>query len=83
MRDAFVRGLTALAEQDERVILLTGDLGFKIFDDFDRRFPPGNCSGRRWRLQLRAEWPNAPHTRGYWGDAHPAEHDGRLSGRSG
>lgn len=28
-----------MAEQDERVILLTGDLGFKIFDDFDGRFP--------------------------------------------
>jgi transketolase len=39
MRDAFIRGLSALAEADERVILLTGDLGFKIFDDFARRFP--------------------------------------------
>lgn len=28
-----------MAEADERVILLTGDLGFKIFDDFARRFP--------------------------------------------
>jgi len=39
MRNAFIRGLTALAEQDKRVVLLTADLGFKIFDDFARRFP--------------------------------------------
>ena len=31
MRNAFIRGLTALAERDRRVVLLTGDLGFKIF----------------------------------------------------
>jgi transketolase len=39
MRNAFIRGLTALAGRDDRVALLTGDLGFKIFDDFARRFP--------------------------------------------
>src|ERR1035441_495655 len=39
MRNAFIRGLTALAARDDRVALLTGDLGFKIFDDFARRFP--------------------------------------------
>ena len=39
MRNAFIRGLTALAELDKRVVLLTGDLGFKIFDDFAARFP--------------------------------------------
>jgi len=39
MRDAFIKGLSALAEADERIVLLTGDLGFKIFDDFARRFP--------------------------------------------
>ncbi len=39
MRNAFIRGLTALAQRDPRVVLLTGDLGFKIFDDFAARFP--------------------------------------------
>jgi transketolase len=39
MRNAFIRGLTTLAERDPRVVLLTGDLGFKIFDDFAGRFP--------------------------------------------
>jgi transketolase len=39
MRNAFLRGLTALAERDERVFFLTGDLGYRIFDDFASRFP--------------------------------------------
>jgi len=39
MRNAFIRGLTALADRDDRVVLLTGDLGFKIFDNFAQRFP--------------------------------------------
>ena len=39
MRNAFIRGLTALAERDDRVVLLTGDLGYKIFDDFAEKFP--------------------------------------------
>ena len=39
MRAAFVRGLTAAARQDPRVMLLTSDLGFKIFDEFAGEFP--------------------------------------------
>jgi transketolase len=39
MRGTFVRGLTALAENDERVILLTGDLGFAAIEPFSDRFP--------------------------------------------
>ena len=39
MRDAFIRSLTDLAEQDDRVMLLTADLGFKIFNRFAERFP--------------------------------------------
>ena len=39
MRAAFVRGLTAAARQDPRVMLLTSDLGFKIFDEFASEFP--------------------------------------------
>jgi transketolase len=39
MRNAFIRGLTALAQQDQRVVLLTGDLGYRIFDEFAGRFP--------------------------------------------
>lgn len=39
MRNEFVNELVALAEADERVMLLTGDLGFMVLEDFERRFP--------------------------------------------
>ena len=40
MRDAFSRALVAAARHDERVILLTGDHGYALFDEF-RRVVPG------------------------------------------
>ena len=39
MRDAFVRTVTALAAGDPRVVLLTADLGYRLFEDFERRCP--------------------------------------------
>lgn len=39
MREAVVRRLTALAEKDARIILVTGDLGFGVLTDFAKRFP--------------------------------------------
>ncbi len=39
MRNAFISALTEVAATDERVVFLTGDLGFKLFDDFARRYP--------------------------------------------
>jgi len=39
MRAAFVRGLTAAARRDPRIMLLTSDLGYKIFDGFAAEFP--------------------------------------------
>ena len=39
MRGAFVQSLVALAERDPRVVLLTGDLGFTVVEDFAERFP--------------------------------------------
>jgi transketolase len=39
MREAFVRALGELAEEDERIMLLNGDLGFGVLDDFVARFP--------------------------------------------
>jgi transketolase len=39
MREAFVRALTELAAQDERVLLVNGDLGFGVLTDFIERFP--------------------------------------------
>ncbi|HEY9871147.1 MAG TPA: transketolase C-terminal domain-containing protein [Candidatus Obscuribacterales bacterium] len=39
MRGAFARTLTELAEQDPRVFLLTGDLGYMALEPFAERFP--------------------------------------------
>ncbi len=39
MRDAFIAELTLLAEADERVTLITGDLGFGVLNSYAERFP--------------------------------------------
>lgn len=39
MRSAFVRSLMALAEEDKRVCLVTGDLGFGVVEPFAAKFP--------------------------------------------
>lgn len=39
MRTAFATALERLCERDERVVLLTGDLGFGVFDEFAERHP--------------------------------------------
>jgi transketolase len=39
MRSTFIQTLSELAEQDERVILLTADLGFTVLEPFRERFP--------------------------------------------
>ncbi len=39
MRDAFARTITELAGEDERVVLLSGDIGNRLFDDYKSRFP--------------------------------------------
>ena len=39
MKKAFIKTLTELAEKDESVYLLTGDLGFAVFEDFAKKFP--------------------------------------------
>ena len=39
MRDAFINALTDLAEMDKNIVLLTGDLGFGVFEEFEARFP--------------------------------------------
>ena len=39
MRAAFVQTLTELAERDERIVLMTGDLGFMALEPFSERFP--------------------------------------------
>ena len=39
MRNAIATGLTELAERDERIVLLTGDLGFTVLERFAERHP--------------------------------------------
>jgi transketolase len=39
MRNDFLDELVSLAENDERVMLLTGDLGFMVLEEFQQRFP--------------------------------------------
>ena len=39
MRNAFAAEITALAAEDQRVVLLSGDIGNRLFDDFKVRAP--------------------------------------------
>ena len=39
MRDHFVKALTEEAQRDNNIILITGDLGFGVLNDFAIRFP--------------------------------------------
>ncbi|MGB6482882.1 MAG: transketolase C-terminal domain-containing protein [Candidatus Acidiferrales bacterium] len=39
MRSAFIRTLVDLAEQDDRIVLVVGDLGFGVVEPFASRFP--------------------------------------------
>ncbi|MFH1840212.1 MAG: transketolase C-terminal domain-containing protein [Nanoarchaeota archaeon] len=39
MRTTFIRTLEKLAELNKNIVLLTGDLGFSVFEDFQKKFP--------------------------------------------
>lgn len=39
MRQAFIKTLERLAEEDKRIVLLTADLGFTVFENFQKKFP--------------------------------------------
>lgn len=39
MRKTFIDTLTQLAQKDKDVMLITGDLGFSVFEDFAKKFP--------------------------------------------
>ena len=39
MRNAFSKTLLELSEKDKNIYLLTGDLGFSVFEDFRQKFP--------------------------------------------
>lgn len=38
-RQAFIETLTELARQDDKIILIVGDVGFSYIEDFGREFP--------------------------------------------
>lgn len=40
MRTTFIKTVTDIAEKDSSVVVLTGDLGFKIFDDLRQKIGP-------------------------------------------
>lgn len=39
MRDVFVKEITKLAEQNKKIVILAGDIGYKLFDNFIKKFP--------------------------------------------
>ncbi|WP_153556606.1 transketolase family protein [Roseimaritima sediminicola] len=39
MRDEFIRTLTTMAQADDSIVLITGDLGFGVLTEFAERFP--------------------------------------------
>ena len=41
MRKEFGKVMIELAEKDKNVILVVGDIGYGIFDEFRKRFPYG------------------------------------------
>ena len=39
MRESFIQTLTNEAKNDENIVLITGDLGFGILDNFQKELP--------------------------------------------
>lgn len=39
MRNAFIEELTLLAEKDDKIFLIIGDLGFGVIENFEKKFP--------------------------------------------
>ena len=39
MRDTFVKEITKAAEKNSKIVILAGDIGYKLFDNFIKKFP--------------------------------------------
>jgi len=39
MRNAFVDEITRIAEKNKKIVLLVGDIGYKLFDNFQKKYP--------------------------------------------
>ena len=48
MRDRFIQTLCQIAEKDPRIMLITGDLGFAVLDEYRRRDSRASSSMRAW-----------------------------------
>ena len=48
MRNYFAKSLFEIAKKDKRIILLSGDIGNRLFDEYKKKFPNRfiNCGGR-------------------------------------
>ena len=38
MRNAFAKSITKIAKKNKKIILLSGDIGNRLFDDFRKNF---------------------------------------------
>ena len=50
MRTTFINTLLELADEDDRIWLLCGDLGYSVLEPFFERFPTGSSM---WGLPSR------------------------------
>lgn len=39
MRNAFVEEITRISKKDKKIVILAGDIGYKLYDDFKLKFP--------------------------------------------
>ena len=39
MRDTFVNEITKIAKKNKKIVILAGDIGYKLFDNFIKKFP--------------------------------------------
>ena len=39
MRDTLVKQITNLAEKNKKIVVLAGDIGYKLFDNFIKKYP--------------------------------------------
>ena len=39
MRNAFVEEITKISKNNKKIVLLSGDIGYKLYDEFKKKFP--------------------------------------------
>ena len=76
MRTAFIQALNELADKDERVCLIVGDLGYSVIDDFAMA-----VDGVLHRTKVRFGGENAPEV--VRGESHRAPVRAGDPGRGG